>query len=245
MGEAQAGSARQAKAFVDLGVSANQSAEDALPQVAAALLHITDTGERARLEVALFGKAGEEINAMLPDLATGVDALTAKYDALGRMLDPKVTQAAHDANIKLEQASQQLKTTFAPYVVAATQDLALFVAQVEHLIAQPMSFLEPLKFPMPAQPKTPDNAPQVTPKAPSEQEEIAALGMMDAQAERALRSHQRTHDGAEGAGRCDTKESLLQPRLFADIKKQLEAVNKQERRSSRTIPDGRRNSTSN
>ncbi len=156
----------------------------------------------------------------------------------------------NDANIKLEQASQQLKTTFAPYVVAATQDLALFVAQVEHLIAQPMSFLEPLKFPMPAQPKTPDNAPQVTPKAPSEQEEIAALGMIDAQAERALGSHQRTHDGAEGAGRCGQRwgtprARLLQPRLIADIKKQLEAVNKHQRRSSRTIPDGRRNSTSN
>ncbi len=127
LGLAQEGMGVQAKAFVELGVSAHQTGDVALPQVAQALLAVKDDGERARLATELFGKSGAELIPLLKEWAQGTDNLTAKYSALGRLLDPETAKAAEAADIKLEGAWEHLKVAAAGPIATATNALASLV----------------------------------------------------------------------------------------------------------------------
>lgn len=118
-GAAQQGVKAQADAFKQLGVDAALPAEEALPAVARALLNMQDAALKSRLEVQLFGKAGEELNPALEQWAQGTDALTKKLSDLGVILDEKTVKAAHDSEIALTLLELQIKTEFTPIVVEA------------------------------------------------------------------------------------------------------------------------------
>jgi len=117
-GKAQQGVKSQADAFRELGVDAMLPAEQALPLLANALLHITDVAEQSRLEVVLFGRSGEELRPALESWAQGTEALTRKMQDLGLAMDPTVTEGAERTRQSLTQASDVLSNQAAPAALA-------------------------------------------------------------------------------------------------------------------------------
>ena len=122
VGNAQVGMGAAAGAFVEMGISANQSNEALLQQVSTFML-TTDAGNRARLSQELFGRSGAELIPLYKQWAQGAADLTAKYDAMGRIIDPGVTEAAEQADIKLNQSWEHLKAAAAGPVTDLTQAL--------------------------------------------------------------------------------------------------------------------------
>lgn len=116
-GEAQIGSKAQAEAFLELGVSANIPAQQALPAVAKALIGLDDAAERARLETVLFGRSGEEIQPALEQWALGTDTLIQKQKQLGEVIDDQSIAKAHQADVAWTQFTERLSATFTPAVV--------------------------------------------------------------------------------------------------------------------------------
>ena len=239
LGLAQEGMGVQAKAFVELGVSAHQTGDVALPQVAQALLAVKDDGERARLATELFGKSGAELIPLLQQWAQGTDNLTAKYTALGRILDPETAKAAEAADIKLEGAWEHLKVAAAGPIAVATNALAGFVDMLTRVRVEVGTF-QGLQLPfLPgigltlAPPVTPP-APKPPPKpvAPTEQDEIAALDTVDSKMrqrallEKEVAMARKALNDAEKAG--DTKGIEKATQAVADLKKELDALNKPE-----------------
>src|SRR5579872_275039 len=123
VGEASVGTGKAAIDFFNMGISLNQSKEAILQQVAAYMLH-ADWQERDRLAVEIFSRSGAEMLPLLDKWSQGVDDLTKKYDEQGRMLDPGVTSAAHEADIALAQAWQHMQTAAAGPVASLTSALA-------------------------------------------------------------------------------------------------------------------------
>lgn len=143
LGKAEEGSKAQADALKQLGVSAHAPADVALPLVAQGLLNISDASERAVLEVALFGKSGEEMNPALKQWAQGTDTLTAKLKEMGLILDPEVTKAAHEAEVKLDTAFDRFQVAYTPAVVSLTNALSGLLENLEGVNDQAGLFFGP------------------------------------------------------------------------------------------------------
>jgi hypothetical protein len=99
MGEAAEGSKEMVEALDRLGVK-NLDAQGKLRptealmrDVAEAILKIEDPAKRAAASVDFFGKAGQKMQTMLPDMAAGVDTLAQKAAAAGAMIDDKTVKA--------------------------------------------------------------------------------------------------------------------------------------------------------
>ena len=99
MGEAAEGSKEMVEALDRIGVK-NLDAQGKLRptealmrDVAEAILKIEDPAKRAAASVDFFGKAGQKMQTMLPDLAAGTDVLGQKAAAAGAMIDDKTIKA--------------------------------------------------------------------------------------------------------------------------------------------------------
>lgn len=123
-GEAQTGVGAAAKAFNDLGVNAKLPAEQAIPALARALLSISDQARRSRDEVAIFGRAGEEMNPALEKWALGVQALTDDLRANGHLQSEDIVKGAHEAKVAMDEAWDKVDVAWAPAVVSLTSLLA-------------------------------------------------------------------------------------------------------------------------
>lgn len=113
-GQAQQQTGAQAEAFRQLGINAFDPAEKTLPAVAAALLKISNTAERARLETALFGRSGQELNPALEQWARGVDVLSQEMRAQGLIIDPYLTD-------KFDRLEKKTTTTLDKIKVGAAE----------------------------------------------------------------------------------------------------------------------------
>lgn len=119
-------------AFYDLHLTAADLAggpEAALPRVAAALLAITDPTIRARDEVALFGKSGQEIEPVLKDLTANIGQLKEKFSDL--IVAKDVADTAAEASAKMEKSWGQLKTALTPPIVWMVDSLNTIIELYE------------------------------------------------------------------------------------------------------------------
>lgn len=127
MGEADAGSKKQATAFRELGVAVRDvngrvlTAGEVMPRLADAFAQIKDPATRARLETQLFGKAGQQLDPLLTQGSKGVEALTKRADELGIVLGDDLVKKADDASDRLTELTTQLESKFA-HVVADNAD---------------------------------------------------------------------------------------------------------------------------
>lgn len=127
MGDATAATGPARSAFYDLKLGADALAggpEAALPKVAAALLAIPDAAARARDEVALFGKSGQEIEPILRRLALGTATLEDRARLLGTAFDEDLARKADDAVNRLETAFQRVEVSAAPRIVSVANHIA-------------------------------------------------------------------------------------------------------------------------
>ena len=120
--EAAVGTGTAVKAFIDMNLSANQSKEALVQQVSAFMLH-TDAVTRDRLSFELFSRTGNEMIPLYEKWAQGPVNLAAKYDALGRIIDPGITKAQEAANNELAGSWEQFKVAAAGPVSDLTKGL--------------------------------------------------------------------------------------------------------------------------
>lgn len=119
IGEAKAGTKEQATLFRDLGIAVEDangrvySAGEVLPKIADALSRIKDPATRARLEVKLFGEAGQKLDSLLSQGSRGIETMRQRARELGIVLGDDLTDGAADANDKLTEIKMTLDAKFA------------------------------------------------------------------------------------------------------------------------------------
>jgi hypothetical protein len=100
LGDAKAGSDKALTAFDLIGVSQkeikNLTPEEALKRTAEALGKIEDPARRAHIEVALFGKSGQEMDPLLRQGAAGVEEAQKRVKELGLTLSEGQADKLHE-----------------------------------------------------------------------------------------------------------------------------------------------------
>jgi hypothetical protein len=136
LGEAEEGSKKAQDAFHKMGLGAKElagtTADAALPLVAQKLLEITDGTKRAALEVAIFGKSGQQLESALRALAAGgISDLIARGKELGIVIDEDLIKKADDAKDSLALAFTKLQVVVAPIVVKWGEGFAALVGDID------------------------------------------------------------------------------------------------------------------
>jgi hypothetical protein len=125
LGDVAAGASKPTKALKELGLSQNQieelsrkSAGEALPLLADAFAKIESPAARARIEVALFGKSGQELDTLL---ASGGGAIR-KFSDEFRKMGITITQAQAERLDTAADNVAKLRTQLAGKVTIALAD---------------------------------------------------------------------------------------------------------------------------
>ncbi|HEX8555781.1 MAG TPA: hypothetical protein VF695_13830, partial [Sphingomonas sp.] len=133
IGQAAAGSKKQEAAFRALGVSirdangAIRTTDDVLPDLIASLSEIPPNAKRAGLEVAIFGKAGQELDTLLHGGTEEINRLRDAAQSLGVVLSDEQIANADQTADKLAELKMVLEANIAGTVAnnaAAIYDLA-------------------------------------------------------------------------------------------------------------------------
>lgn len=119
IGEAKAGSKAQVATFKELGVAIEDAngrvytAGEVIPKIADALAKVEDPATRARLEIDLFGKAGQKLDTLLSGGSNAVNNLRDAAHKLGLVLSEDQIQKADDTADKLASLKQVLEARIA------------------------------------------------------------------------------------------------------------------------------------
>ncbi len=130
VGEAAAGNDVAVKTFQELGVAIFDANGQIRPtasiyrDVAEALSKIADPAARARIEVALFGRTGQQLDPQLREGAGGIDELTKRAQELGVVLGKDQIEALDRAKNKVDELtlrwqvfSEELLAKVAPALI--------------------------------------------------------------------------------------------------------------------------------
>lgn len=124
MGEAKAGSKEQATVFRELGVSIQDAngrvytAGEVIPKLADALSRIKDPATRAKLEVELFGKAGQKLDTLLSGGSKAINGLRDAAHRLGVVLSEDQIRNADETADRLSDLKQVLEANIAGAVAS-------------------------------------------------------------------------------------------------------------------------------
>lgn len=148
IGEAKAGSKAQATTFRELGVAVQDangrvySAGEVIPKLADALSKIKDPATRAKIEVELFGKAGQKLDTMLAGGSKAVNELRDAARKLGVVLSDDQIQNADDTADKLSALKQVLEANIAGAVANNANAILGLANAVATLSARAMRFVQ-------------------------------------------------------------------------------------------------------
>lgn len=127
IGKASLGAKGQGEAFAQLGVSVRDSsgqiktAGQILPELADRLSRIKDPAQRAAVEVAIFGKAGQKLDTVLAGGAKSIEEATRRAEELGLIIGDDLVQSADNAADSIDQMNRQLSANIATAVVKNSQ----------------------------------------------------------------------------------------------------------------------------
>jgi len=127
LGQAALGADKQAKVFAALGVSVRdanghvKTAGQVLPEIADKLAGVTDPAQRAAVEVALFGKAGQKLDTVLTEGGKGIEEYYKRAQELGLVLRDDVIQQADAASDKISELNQVLSVNIAGSIAQNAQ----------------------------------------------------------------------------------------------------------------------------
>jgi hypothetical protein len=122
IGEAAAGNKAQAQTFREIGVSVTAAngrlltAGEVIPRIADALAKVKDPATRARIEVDLFGKAGQKLDTLLSGGSAAINNLRDAAEKLGVVLSDEQIQRADETADKLSAIKQVLEANIAAAV---------------------------------------------------------------------------------------------------------------------------------
>lgn len=131
IGKAAAGAKGPAAAFEALGVSLRNAdgslltAGEAFPKIAEGLSKIPDPASRAKIEVELFGKAGQQLDTMLAGGAAEINNLRNAAHQLGIVLSDEQIQKADETADKLAAIKQVLEAKIAGTVADNASSILL------------------------------------------------------------------------------------------------------------------------
>ena len=123
-GRAAAGSTAQTKAFQALGLETKNvdgssvSTGKRLSELADKLSHTSDAGKRAAIEVALFGKAGQQMDPILRKGSASLEELGKQAQKAGLIIEDNLIEQAHKASVEIAVLDAQLKISVAKEVAA-------------------------------------------------------------------------------------------------------------------------------
>lgn len=146
IGEAKAGSKAQATTFRELGVAIQDangrvySAGEVIPKLADALAKIKDPATRARVEVDLFGKAGQKLDTLLAGGSAAVNELTNAASKLGIVLSDEQIQNADETADKLAAVKQVLEARIAGVVADNASAILSMADALSKLTAESVKF---------------------------------------------------------------------------------------------------------
>lgn len=147
IGEAKAGSKAQATTFRELGVAIQDangrvySAGEVIPKLADALAKIKDPATRARVEVDLFGKAGQKLDTLLAGGSAAVNELTNAASKLGIVLSDEQIQNADETADKLAAVKQVLEARIAGVVSDNANSILSLASAMGALTGKMIQFL--------------------------------------------------------------------------------------------------------
>lgn len=142
IGQAADGSQKQASAFNDLGINVRtvsgsiRTAGDIIPQLADALQKVTDPAARARIEVELFGKTGQQLDTLLSGGRAAIDGLTEAARQAGVVISPELIQRADDAADKLAAVKTILEAKIAGAVAENSGAILQFAESLTTLVGK-------------------------------------------------------------------------------------------------------------
>lgn len=124
MGDAQAGSQTMIRAFGAIGISVDdlrgKDAGEVMRMMADGLKKIPDAAQRASVETAILGRAGQKLDTLLAGGSAAINELSAAAERLGIVLSDEQIQNADDTADKLEA----VKTVLAAQISGIVADNA-------------------------------------------------------------------------------------------------------------------------
>jgi hypothetical protein len=142
MGEAAAGGKKQSTAFDELGISLRdasghmRTADQLLPEIAGALEKVASPAERARLEVALFGKTGQELEPLLGQGEAAIRRFMDQAAAAGIIISKELADKADTAKDKIDFLQKKLGMQFTVKVAEHAGDIEKIVDALSRLVDQ-------------------------------------------------------------------------------------------------------------
>ena len=140
LGEFGAGTSAAAKALQQLGVTGTMETEEALGQIADQFARMTDVGEKTRLAMEIFGRAGADLIPMLSQGRAGLEAFRAEAERLGIVVGRDTADAVHKANDALKEMQAttkgsitQITAGLAPALVEVSEGLKSTSSSAEQL----------------------------------------------------------------------------------------------------------------
>ncbi|SNS53131.1 hypothetical protein SAMN06295912_108115 [Sphingomonas laterariae] len=136
IGEAAAGSEGPVNAFREIGVSVTDAngklltAGEIIPRIADGLAKIEDPATRARIEVDLFGKAGQKLDTLLAGGSSAINDLAKQADELGLVLSDRLIQQADDAADKVAVLKKVLEAQIAGAVAENADNISYLADQL-------------------------------------------------------------------------------------------------------------------
>jgi hypothetical protein len=131
MGQAQVGSKSMTAAFNSIGISVDdirsKDAGEVFRLMSDGLAKIPNAADRAAVETAIFGRAGQKLDTLLAGGAGVIDDYAKSLEDLGGILSDEEIQSADLTADKIEELNTQLKTNIAGAVArnsGAILDLA-------------------------------------------------------------------------------------------------------------------------
>lgn len=130
MGKAAAGAEAPRKAFAAIGLSLDDlrgaTAGDIMPKIADGLAKIQSPAQRAAIEIALFGKAGQKLDTLLSGGSAAINELAKAAEELGVVLSDEQIQNADDTADRLAA----IKTVLEARIAGVVSDNADSIVQL-------------------------------------------------------------------------------------------------------------------
>lgn len=141
LGDASVGAKAPMDAFKALGISIRDSngniktAGDVIPEITKKFDSITSPAQRATVEVALFGKAGQQLDTLLGGGSAEVGALKKHLEELGVVLSEDEIRNADKAADKIGEVKWVLEQSFAKSLSDNITQIYEFANSLEKLIS--------------------------------------------------------------------------------------------------------------
>ncbi|WP_408585910.1 hypothetical protein [Novosphingobium sp.] len=140
MGEAAAGGKKQATAFDELGISIRDSnghmktADQLLPEIAGALEKVASPAERAKYEVALFGKAGQDLEPLLGQGEQAIRDFMKQAQDAGIIISKDLADKSDAAADKIEFLKTKLEMKWNVKVAEHAGEIEAIVDKIDQLV---------------------------------------------------------------------------------------------------------------